>query len=65
VVVVSTVPCKIPQDGRLKRQEARRDSGRIEAKRARIMSASGQEIVGPGFSSLTRVGVNQCGNTRD
>jgi hypothetical protein len=71
VVVVGIVPCKIPQDGQLKRleargivQEARRNSGRIEAKRARIMSASGHEIVGLGFSLLTGVGIHKISHEK-
>jgi hypothetical protein len=83
VVVIGTVPCKIPQDGRLKHpegtdngwigqearaggigQESRRDGGRIEAKRAQIMSASGREIVGPRFSLLTGVGIHEIGHEK-
>jgi hypothetical protein len=74
VVVIGTVPCKIPQDGRLKHpegtdngwigQESRRDGGRIEAKRAQIMSASGREIVGPRFSLLTGVGIHKIGHEK-
>jgi hypothetical protein len=68
--VVSTVLCEIPhgdrfghQESREMRlsacmQEARRGDGRAKVKRARLMSALGQEIVGPGFSSLTRAVVH-------
>jgi hypothetical protein len=39
----------------------RGDDNRTGTKRARIMSASGREIVGPGFSSLSKVVAREVG----
>jgi hypothetical protein len=62
VVMIGKMPCKLPWDDQLRRletqgegQEVRWDGNGIGTKRTRIMSASNREIVGPRFSSLTKV----------
>jgi hypothetical protein len=61
VVMIGTVPCKLPRDDRLGRletqeegQKVRGDDNRIGTKQTQIMLASGWEIARPGFLSLTR-----------
>jgi hypothetical protein len=62
--MIGTVPCKLSWDDQLGHMETQGEGQKVRGddNRARIMSASSWEIVGPGFSSLTKVVAHEVGH---